>query len=131
MSLSTPASLDRNSAPDDFSLDSFNSFHWFCRYFQYFFNITKYHYVVFCAIHFYCWSDTYIRVLFCGKVKIPLSTPASLYWNVAPDDFSQYNSIFTSINVPSSSPNSGPANVQIFSLKVILDMSYIYLRTIY
>ena len=46
-----------------------------------------------------------------------LSTPASLDQNAAPDDFSPYNSIFTSINVPSSSPNSGPANVQIFSLQ--------------
>ena len=46
-----------------------------------------------------------------------LSTPASLDWNAAPDDFSPYTSIFTSINVPSSSQNSGPANVQIFSLK--------------
>ena len=46
-----------------------------------------------------------------------LSTPASLDWNDAPDDFIPYNAIFTSINVNSSSPNSGPANVQIFSLQ--------------
>ena len=47
-----------------------------------------------------------------------LSNPASLDRNAAPDDFSPYNAIFTSINVPYSSPNSGPANVQIFSLKI-------------
>ena len=46
-----------------------------------------------------------------------LSTPARLYRNAAPEEFSPYNSIFTSINVPYSSPNSGHANVQIFSLQ--------------
>ena len=46
-----------------------------------------------------------------------LSTTASLDRNAAPHDFSPYNAIFTSINVPSSSQNSGPANVQIFSLQ--------------
>ena len=46
-----------------------------------------------------------------------LSTPASLNRNAALDDFSPYNVIFISINVPYSSPNYGPANVQIFSLQ--------------
>ena len=46
-----------------------------------------------------------------------LSTPAILDRNAAPDDFSPYNYIFTSINVSSSYPNSGPTNVQIFSLQ--------------
>ena len=46
-----------------------------------------------------------------------LSTTASLDRNTAPDDFSPYNAIFTIINVPYSYPNSGPANVQIFSLQ--------------
>ena len=46
-----------------------------------------------------------------------LSNTASLYRNAAPHDFSQYNAIFTSMNVPSSYPISGPANVQIFSLQ--------------
>ena len=46
-----------------------------------------------------------------------LSSPDILDRNAAPDDFIPYNAIFTSINVPSSSPNYGPANVQIFSLK--------------
>ena len=43
-----------------------------------------------------------------------LSNPASLDWNAAPDKFISYNA---SINVPSSSPNYGPANFQIFSLQ--------------
>ena len=47
-----------------------------------------------------------------------LSTPVSLDRNAAPDDFSPYNAIFTSINVPSSSPNYGAANVKIFSLQI-------------
>ena len=47
-----------------------------------------------------------------------LSTPSSLDWNAAPDDFSPYHAIFTSINAPSSYPNYGPTNVQIFSLKI-------------
>ena len=46
-----------------------------------------------------------------------LSTPVSLDLNAAPHDFSTYNSIFTSINVPSSSPNSGTAIVQICSIQ--------------
>ena len=46
-----------------------------------------------------------------------LSTHARLDWNTAPDDFSPYNAIFTSINMPFSSPNSGHANVQIFYLQ--------------
>ena len=46
-----------------------------------------------------------------------LSAPSSLDWNAAPDDFSPYHAIFTSINAPSSSPNYGPANVQTFSLQ--------------
>ena len=46
-----------------------------------------------------------------------LSNPDSLDRNAAPDAFSPYNAIFKSINVPSSSPNYGPANVQIVSLK--------------
>ena len=46
-----------------------------------------------------------------------LSNTASLYRNAAPDDFSPYDSIFTSINVPSSFPISGPTNVQRFSLQ--------------
>ena len=46
-----------------------------------------------------------------------LSNPASLDRNAAPDDFNPYNAIFTRINVPYSSLNSGPENVQIFSLK--------------
>ena len=46
-----------------------------------------------------------------------LSTTDRLDRNAAPYDFSPYNAIFTSINVPSSSPNSGPKNVQIFSLQ--------------
>ena len=46
-----------------------------------------------------------------------LSNPASLYRNAAPDDFSPNNAIFTSINVPSSSPNAVPVNVQIFFLQ--------------
>ena len=46
-----------------------------------------------------------------------LINPASLDQNAAPDDFIPYNEIFTSINVSSSSPNFGPANVQIVSLK--------------
>ena len=46
-----------------------------------------------------------------------LSTPASLDWNTAPDDFIPYNAIFTSVNVPYYSPNSGPTNVQIFFLQ--------------
>ena len=53
-----------------------------------------------------------------------LSTPASLYWNDALDDFSPYNVIFTSINVPSSSPNSGPANVQIFPLQSVVRYAF-------
>ena len=46
-----------------------------------------------------------------------LSTPASLDLNAYPDDFSPYNAILKSINVPSSSPNYGPANVKISYLK--------------
>ena len=46
-----------------------------------------------------------------------LSTTTSLDRNAAHDDFSPYNAIFTSINVPSYYPNSGTANVQIFTLK--------------
>ena len=46
-----------------------------------------------------------------------LSTRASLDRNAAPHDFSPYNAFFTSINVPSFSTNSGPTNVQIFSLQ--------------
>ena len=46
-----------------------------------------------------------------------LSTPASLDRKAAPHDFIPYNFIFTSINVPSSSPNSCPENVQIFFLQ--------------
>ena len=46
-----------------------------------------------------------------------LSNPDSLDRNAAPHDFSPYNAIFISINVPSSSPNSGLANVQLFSLQ--------------
>ena len=42
---------------------------------------------------------------------------ARLDHNSAPDDLSPYNGILTSINVPSSSKNSGPTNVQIFSLQ--------------
>ena len=49
-----------------------------------------------------------------------LSTPASLDRNAEPHDFIPYNAIFTGINVPSSSPNYGPANVQIFSLKSVV-----------
>ena len=54
---------------------------------------------------------------FVEKQPMSLSTLASLYPNAAPNKFSPYNAIFTSINVPSSSTNYGPANVQIFSLK--------------
>ena len=46
-----------------------------------------------------------------------ISAPTILDWNSAPDDFSPYNAIFTSINLPSSSPNSGPTIFQIFSLQ--------------
>ena len=46
-----------------------------------------------------------------------LSNTDSLDHNAVPDDFSPYNAILTSINVPYYSPNSGPANVQIFSLQ--------------
>ena len=46
-----------------------------------------------------------------------LSTPDSLDRNAVPHDFSPYNAVFTSIDVPSSSPNSGSANVQIFSMQ--------------
>ena len=46
-----------------------------------------------------------------------LSTPVSLDQNAVPHEFIPYNAIFTIINVPYSSPNSGPANVQIFSLQ--------------
>ena len=46
-----------------------------------------------------------------------LRTLASLDRNAAPDYFSPYNVILTSINVPSSSTNFGPANVQILSLQ--------------
>ena len=42
-----------------------------------------------------------------------LSTRAGFNWNAAHDYFSPYNAILTSINVPNSFPNSGPANVQI------------------
>ena len=55
---------------------------------------------------------------------MPLSTSAILDWNVAHDDFIPYNSIFTRINVPSSSPNYGPANVQIFSLKSVVRYAF-------
>ena len=46
-----------------------------------------------------------------------LSTPDSLDRNSATYDFIPYNAIFTSINMPSSSPNYVFANVQTFSMK--------------
>ena len=46
-----------------------------------------------------------------------LNTPASLDRNYALDDFRPYNAIFTSINVLSSSPDTGPGNVQFFYLQ--------------
>ena len=57
-----------------------------------------------------------------------ISSPDSLDRNDAPDEFSQYNSIFTSINVPSSSPNSCPENVQIFSLKSAVRYAFYILQ---
>ena len=48
---------------------------------------------------------------------MPLSNTAILDWNAAPNYFSPFNAIFTIINVPSSSPDSGPVNVQILSLQ--------------
>ena len=48
---------------------------------------------------------------------MPLGTPASLDQNVAPDDLIPNNAIFTSINMLSSSPNFGTANVQISSMQ--------------
>ena len=46
-----------------------------------------------------------------------LINPARLDRNAVPADFTHYNAIFTIINVPSSSPNYVPTNVQIFSLQ--------------
>ena len=51
---------------------------------------------------------------FVENQPMSLSNPTSLDSNAAPDDFIPYNAIFTRINVPSSSPNYGPINVQIF-----------------
>ena len=48
--------------------------------------------------------------------------------NAAPEDFSPYYSIFTSINVPYYSSNSGPTNVQIFSLQSAVRYAFCILQ---
>ena len=57
-----------------------------------------------------------------------LSNHTSLDRNSTHHDFHPCNAIFTSINVPSSSPNSGPANVQIFSLKSAVRYAFCILK---